>query len=71
MKSVLIVGYGVVGHNLNEELAKLKADIYDKFKPEVNTRQDKKYDFCFICVDTPYVDQDNLCDITLKIKFFY
>ena len=64
MKSVLIVGYGIVGHNLSKELAKLKADIYDKFKPEVNTKQNKKYDFCFICVDTPYVDQDNLCDIS-------
>jgi len=63
-QSVLIVGYGVVGHNLNQELAKLKADIYDKFKPEANTKQNKKYDFAFICVDTPYIDENNVCDIS-------
>lgn len=64
MKSVLIVGYGVVGHNLYKELEKLNPDVYDKFKTEVNTKQNKKYDFCFICVDTPYIDENNVCDIS-------
>lgn len=64
MKSVLIVGYGVVGHNLAKEIGKLKPDIYDKFKPEHNTKRNIKYDFCFICVDTPYIDKDNVCDIS-------
>ena len=64
MKNVLIVGYGVVGHNLHKELNKLNIDVYDKFKSEVNTKRDIKYDFCFICVDTPYIDKDNLCDIS-------
>lgn len=64
MKSVLIVGYGVVGHNLAKEIEKLKPDIYDKFKPEFNTKKNVKYDFAFICVDTPYVDKDNVCDIS-------
>ena len=64
MKSILIVGYGVVGHNLAKEIEKLQPDIYDKFKIEFNTKKDKKYDFCFICVDTPYVDKSNPCDIS-------
>jgi nucleotide sugar dehydrogenase len=56
MKNVLIVGYGTVGHNLAQEISKLKPDIYDKYKTEFNTKKDIKYDFCFICVDTPYTD---------------
>lgn len=70
MKSSLIIGYGIVGHNLHKELEKLKPDIYDKFKPEKNTKSDSKhYDFAFICVDTPYIkqeypDKDILCDIS-------
>lgn len=59
MKSVLIVGYGIVGHNLAKELEKLHPDIYDKFKPKYNSKKkDKIYDYCFICVDTPYVEQE-------------
>lgn len=65
MKNVLIVGYGIVGHNLHNELSKLNIDIYDKYKKECNTKRDKiKYDFCFICVDTPYIDETNPCDIS-------
>lgn len=64
MKNVLIVGYGVVGHNLHEELIRLNPDIYDKFKKECNTKRNIKYDFCFICVDTPFIDRNNLCDIS-------
>lgn len=64
MKSVLIVGYGIVGHNLAKEIEKLKPDIYDKYKIEHSTKRDIKYDFCFICVDTPYVDKNNKCDIS-------
>lgn len=64
MESVLIVGYGVVGHNLHKELASLSPDICDKYKIDVTTkRANKKYDFCFICVDTPSTDH-NICDIT-------
>lgn len=64
MKSVLIVGFGVVGHNLAKEIGKLNPDIYDKFKPQNNTKRDIKYDFCFICVDTPFVSAENPCDIS-------
>ena len=63
MKSVLIVGYGVVGHNLSVELGKLRPDVYDKYKEGYNTKPNKKYDFCFICVDTPFT-KDNVCDTT-------
>lgn len=63
MKNVLIVGYGVVGHNLERDLIKLKPDIYDKFKTEFNTKRDIVYDFAFICVDTPYNEVGD-CDIT-------
>ena len=54
MSEVLIVGYGVVGQNLARELQALHPDIYDKYKPEVNTKREIVYDVAFICVDTPY-----------------
>ena len=62
--NILIIGYGIVGHNLHQELAKLKPDIYDKYKQEFNTKKDIKYDFAFICVNTPYIDKTNPCDLT-------
>lgn len=66
-KSVLIVGAGVVGTNLYNELKSLQPDVYDKYKKIYNYRgyrdKDYTYDFCFICVDTPY-SEDNPCDIT-------
>lgn len=64
MTNVLIVGYGVVGHNLAKELCGLNPDIYDKYKTEFNTKRNIKYEFCFICVDTPYIDENTPCDIT-------
>lgn len=63
MKNVLIIGYGVVGHNLSEEIKALKPDIYDKYKTEYNTKKDIKYDIAFICVDTPLLE-NYLLDIT-------
>ena len=51
--NILIVGYGVVGKNLNNELINLKPDIYDKYKDDINTKRKIKYDITFICVDTP------------------
>ena len=61
--NILIIGYGVVGHNLAEEISALKPDIYDKYKVEHNTRRNIKYDFAFICVDTPYIDVSNPCSL--------
>lgn len=63
MKQGLIVGYGVVGHNLHKELSKLNLDVYDKYKTENNTKRDIKYDYAFICVDTPYNDK-GYCDLS-------
>lgn len=56
MNKVLIVGFGVVGNNLSRELEKLNPDIYDKYKKKANTKKKYKYDFVFICVDTPLVE---------------
>lgn len=51
--NVLIVGYGTVGHNLEKELEALRPDIYDIELIMCNTKRNIKYDFAFICVDTP------------------
>lgn len=63
-KSVLIVGYGVVGSHLHNEIKNLNPDIYDKFKGGVSTKRNITYDFAFICVDTPYIDENNPCEIS-------
>ena len=60
--NVLIVGYGVVGHNLEKEIEKLNPEVYDKYK-KVDTRTKDKYDIAFICVDTP-ISEEYLCDTT-------
>ena len=63
--NVLIIGYGVVGHNLAKEISVLNPDIVDKYKPECTTKDENKhYDVAFICVDTPYVKKGNSCDTT-------
>ena len=64
MKSILIVGYGVVGSLLANEISVLKPDIYDKYKEPYNDRSKLKehYDVAFICVDTPFTPA-SFCDI--------
>ncbi len=59
---ILVVGYGVVGHNLSEGIKAIEPEIYDKYK-DVDTRTKDKYDLCIICVDTPLNDE-HLCDTT-------
>ncbi len=61
---ILIVGYGIVGKMLGKEFVPLCPDIYDKYVPENNRRRDIQYDLAFICVDTPFVDENNPCDTT-------
>jgi len=61
--SVLIIGYGTVGKNLEKELKILNPDIYDINLIMFNTKKDIKYDFAFICVDTPLMNDYSL-DIT-------
>lgn len=63
MKNILIIGYGVVGHNLANDLSKLNPDIVDKYKDGVTTKvEGKHYDIAFVCVDTPYVFGKSTCD---------
>lgn len=52
----LIIGYGVVGHNLAEEIKKLQPDIVDKYKDGVPKKSEGYYDIGFICVNTPLMD---------------
>jgi len=60
--SVLIIGYGVVGKNLERDLKKLNPDIRDKYKVDCNTfDKNKVYDFAFVCVDTPFNEKGD-CD---------
>ena len=63
-KSVLIIGNGIVGHNLREEFRELHPEVFDKFKPEENTSTSDYHDFAFICVPTDYKGEENPCDIT-------
>ena len=61
-KDVVIIGYGIVGSNLEKELKLLKPEIYDKYK-QIDNRTAKKYKVAFICVDTPKTENNN-CDIS-------
>lgn len=62
MQSVLIIGHGVVGHNLEKEIKVLKPCIYDiKYHQK---KDNEHYNVAFVCVDTPYIDKDTPCDIT-------
>lgn len=70
MTNILIIGYGVVGNNLHNELKNLNKnlfniDVYDisfKLLNLVEKRKDH-YNFAFICVDTPYINKKNVCDL--------
>lgn len=61
---ILIIGYGIVGHNLEKELSVLNPDHYDKYRKEDNTKiENHRYKLAFVCVDTP-VTENSWCDIT-------
>ena len=61
---ILVVGMGVTGENVYCELRNaFKPDTYD-IKSSNKERKYDKYDFIFICVDTPYINEDNPCDLT-------
>ena len=62
MYNILFVGYGVMGQYEASRLAKLKPDIYDKYKPEVNTVRPIHYDLAFVAVPTDTIN--GKCDIT-------
>ena len=75
---ILIVGYGTVGKNVCDVLKKFNPDIYDKYN-KVDTRKKTyvspsenstyleaktlRYNYAFICVDTPLVKEDSSLDI--------
>lgn len=59
---VLIIGYGIVGHNLDKEFVGLNCDHVDKYKNDIKKDSDK-YDVGFVCVDTP-LQADNTLDLT-------
>jgi UDP-glucose 6-dehydrogenase len=72
---VIIIGYGTVGKNIAKELSYLKPDINDNHvKKDYLLREydimapyaypPAKYDFAFICVDTPLKDNGEDLDIT-------
>ena len=52
MDNILIIGYGVVGKNLEKELKPLSPDIIDKYKSEENkisqSAMENGYDLAFI-----------------------
>ena len=52
--NALIIGCGVVGSNLYEELKPLNPDRCDKYK-SIRKKQ-SQHDVGFVCVDTPLVD---------------
>lgn len=63
MSNILIVGMGIVGNNLKNELIALDPDVYDIDDSKcINTKGEHEYDIAFICVDTPLVN--NELDIT-------
>lgn len=67
MSNILIVGMGVVGHNLSKELEALNPDVYDVDQSKCdNTKRNIMYDVAFICVDTPLVNGE--LNITSVIK---
>ena len=67
MHNILIVGYGVVGKNLEKELEPLSPDIIDKYKPEIDRISHSSYDIAFICVNTPF-SEENPCDYSEVIN---
>ena len=65
---ILIVGMGVVGTNLHNELGqwgccvdKYKSKYYDNYLRV--TKNNEHFDLAFICVDTP-ADEDITCDVS-------
>lgn len=55
---ILIIGYGVVGHNLERDIKKLNPDIVDIYKNV--EKHFSKHHIGFVCVDTPIIDNYDL-----------
>ena len=50
--NVLIAGYGIVGKQLKDLFT--FSDVYDVAIPETLANKTNHYDFCFVCVPTPF-----------------
>ena len=72
MHNVLIIGYGVVGKNLEKEIESLSPDILDKYNPSLNRISqhslEEGYDIAFVCVNTPFIDDETPCDYSEVIN---
>ena len=62
MKNILIIGHGVVGKNIRKELDNESFAFHIVDKHKNITCEKMKYDFGFVCVDTPLKDGE--LDIT-------
>ena len=67
MKSVLIIGYGVVGKNVHKLFEKQDVQIYDPAcvaSLSIDMIKNKKFDIGFICVPTDKLN-DGSCDTSI------
>ena len=55
---VVIIGYGIVGQNLEKEISVLNPDVIDKYKDK--TCECEKHNVGFICVDTPILENKDV-----------
>lgn len=65
MKNVLIVGCGMIGSYMYEEIKRLSPDRYDPYK-KLFEKKPISYDLAVICVDTP-MSEDGSCDLSQVI----
>lgn len=65
-EKILIVGYGITGKNLHKEISVLNPDVTDiTFTDKyLGEKKHESYDLIFVCVDTPYVNEKNPCDVS-------
>ena len=72
MYNVLIIGYGVVGKRVENEIISLSPDIIYKYNPNINRISqlslEEGYDLAFVCVNTPFLDDETPCDYSEVIN---
>lgn len=61
---MLIAGYGIVGKHLKDLFP--FSDVYDVAIPETLANKTNHYDFCFVCVPTPFnFNKGGECDYSI------
>lgn len=72
--SVLVCGYGIVGKNIAKKFSwcdvydpKLTEDFVDGHRA-FNEPPKKRYDFCFVCVPTPYTKGSGKADVSMVLN---